>query len=91
MLQHNMFLLYFQNNKEKWCNEKMKPTLIKAVSAAVLTSTLLVSSYTPFTSQQVSAKTASDVKKDVQVTMQIKTIRQHINYHQAPMLKNQIL
>lgn len=69
----------------------MKPTLIKAVSAAVLTSTLLVSSYTPFTSQQVSAKTASDVKKDVQVTMQIKTIRQYINYHQAPMLKNQIL
>lgn len=69
----------------------MKPTLIKAVSAAVLTSTFLVSSYTPFTSQQVSAKTASDVKKDVQVTMQIKTIRQHINYHQTPMLKNQIL
>ena len=69
----------------------MKPTLIKAVSAAVLTSTLLVSSYTPFTSQQVSAKTASDVKKDVQVTIQIKTIRQYINYHQAPMLKNQIL
>lgn len=52
----------------------MKTTFVKTASAAVLTATLLVSSYTPVANEAVSAKTNEAVKKDVQRTTQIKTI-----------------